>query len=192
MAGDFTKEYALQQFLKAMYGSNEENKTEDDGAFREHVTQEITNRDEQYTNLLKHFVRITSIRNYLKEIFKWSFYLAVIGAIGYLIFIVNKLFNVFIEKATIEQLIEAIPLFITSIVGFVSVIIAIPLAITQYLFSTAEDDNITDIIRHTQQHDTVGRQWTLDFKKLADVSLNSKNDKSKADSGENDEQQKVS
>lgn len=140
--------------------------TEDDKTFRQNVTNEISHRDEQYTELLVHFVHITKIRNCLKEIFKWTFYLAVIISMLSLILIINKVFNKFISHASIQQLIEAIPLFITSIVGFVSVIIAIPIAITKYLFSTKEDKNITDIILHTQEHDTTGRQWTLDFKKL--------------------------
>lgn len=44
-------------------------------------------------------------------------------------------------------------------------IIAIPIAITKYLFSTKEDENITNIILHTQRHDSSGRQWALDFNK---------------------------
>lgn len=58
---------------------------------------------------------------------------------------------------------NAIPLLITAIVGFVSAIISIPLTITKYLFSTKEDEYITNIILHTQEHDTSGRQWTLDY-----------------------------
>ena len=88
--------------------------------------------------------------------------------------LIYKVSNKFISQGTIEQLIEAIPLFITSIVGLVSVIIAIPIAITKYLFSTKEDENITKIILHTQEHDTTGRQWTLDYNKLAD-KLNENN-----------------
>lgn len=112
---------------------NEKKKaTEDDRIFRDRITGEITNRDNQYTRLLSHFVNIT------------------------------------IAKADIQQLIDAIPLFITSIIGLVFAVIAIPIAITKYLFSTKEDKNITDIILHTQEHDTSGRQWTLDFQKISD------------------------
>lgn len=142
--------------------------TEDDRIFRDRITGEITNRDNQYTRLLSHFVNITILRNYLKEFFKWSFYLAVISSLFLLIKEISSLSEAFIAKADIQQLIEAIPLFITSIVGLVSAIIAIPIAITKYLFSTKEDKNITDIILHTQEHDTSGRQWTLDFQKISD------------------------
>lgn len=140
--------------------------SEDDKTFRENVTNEITNRDSEYTKLLTHFVFVTIIRNFLKEFFKWTFYVVVIISIFLFIFLTYKLFNKLIDEGTIEQLIQAIPLFITSIVGLVSIIIAIPIAITKYLFSTKEDKNITKIILHTQEHDTTGRQWTLDSKKI--------------------------
>jgi hypothetical protein len=60
----------------------------------------------------------------------------------------------------------------------VSVIIAIPISITKYLFSAKEDKNTTDIILHTQEHDTTGRQWTLDFKKTEHESANEPEDTS--------------
>lgn len=53
-------------------------------------------------------------------------------------------------------------------VGFVSAIITIPVTITKYLFSTEEDKNITQIILHTQDHDTTGRQWAMDFRKMVE------------------------
>lgn len=65
-------------------------------------------------------------------------------------------------------MVESLPLLVTSMVGFVSAIITIPVTITKYLFSTKEDENITQIILHTQEHDTSGRQWAMDFKKIAD------------------------
>lgn len=143
--------------------SNEQ--TEDDKLFREKTTSEISERDKEYTYLLQHFVKITKIRNYLKEIFKWIFYLIIMISLFFFFIMLYKLFNSFIKKANIEQLINSIPLFITSIVSFISVIIAIPIAITKYLFSTKEDENITNIILHTQRHDSSGRQWALDFNK---------------------------
>lgn len=159
---DYLRYKILSNLYKNFYSKNP---SEDDKTFRENVTNEITNRDTEYTRLLAHFVFVTKIRNYLKEFFKWTFYIVVIVSIFLFILITYKLFDKFIINGTIEQLIEAIPLFMTSIIGLVSVIIAIPIAITKYLFSTKEDENITKIILHTQEHDTTGRQWTLDFKK---------------------------
>lgn len=143
-------------------------KTEDDKTFRKNTTEQITNRDSKYTELLAHFVLITKIRNGLKEFFKWTFYLAIIGSIIALATITYKIFNKYLSYAEIEQIIESLPLLITSMVGFVSVIITIPVTITKYLFSTKEDDNITEIILHTQEHDVSGRKWAMDFKKIVE------------------------
>lgn len=161
------KEFLKNKLICNILNSSNQNQkpTEDDKTFRENVTNEITNRDSEYTKLLSHFVAITKTRNKLKEFFKWTFYGAVVISMLVLTCSFYKLFKKVLNEGDIEQLIETIPLLITSIVGFVSAIIAIPIAITQYLFSTQEDENITKIILHTQDHDTTGRQWTLDFNK---------------------------
>lgn len=156
---------AYKLLLNILDDSNE-NHTEDDNTFRTDTKQQISKRDSEYTYLLTHFVRITKIRNILKEFFKWSFYLLVIGTIFVLTLIVYKLFNKYMKSANIEQILNSMPLLITSMVGFVSTIITIPVTITKYLFSTEEDHNITQIILHTQEHDMNGRQWTMDFKKI--------------------------
>lgn len=164
-----------QTLINALNNKNNDT-TEDDKTFRKHTTKEITHRDTKYTELLSHFVTITKIRNFLKEFFKWTFYITIIIAIIALVIIVYKLFNKYIASATIEQILDSAPLLITAMVGFVSTIITIPVTITKYLFSTEEDKNITEIILHTQEHDTSGRQWATDF--IVD-DLEKKNDKSK-------------
>lgn len=185
---DFLK-YKL--FFDILDSSNKNKKqTEDDKTFRENVTNEITNRDSEYTKLLSHFVSITERRNKLKEFFKWTFYGAVVISMLVFTYSFYKLFRKVINEGDIEQLIETIPLLITSIVGFVSVIIAIPIAITQYLFSTKEDENITKIILHTQDHDTTGRQWTLDFKKYFE-DINKDNGKVYKDDDSNKKSRKI-
>lgn len=148
----------------------EDYKTFRDEDFRQDATKQISNRDEKYTELLAHFVCITRIRNYLKEFFKWTFYLALIISIVVLVKITYDLFNKYISSAEIEEITEALPLLITSLVGFVSAIITIPVTITKYLFSTNEDKNITEIILHTQDHDTSGRDWATNLKKIIDKS----------------------
>lgn len=150
----------IRDWINGDYSQN----TSDDELFRNKVTKEITERDIEYTQLLSHFVYITKIRNCLKEFFKWVFLIVIISSIVFFAFKLNSVFDFFNKEATVDQLIEAIPLFITSIVSFVSTIIAIPIAITKYLFSTKEDENITKIILHTQDHDTTGRQWVTEYK----------------------------
>lgn len=129
-------------------------KTEDDKTFRNKTKTQIAKRDGKYTELLEHFVGLTKVRNILKEFFKWLFYLVIMGSIVALIYVVCNLFKKYVTNANIEQIVESMPLLITSMVGFVSTIIAIPVTITKYLFSTKEDENITQIILHTQEHDT--------------------------------------
>lgn len=161
------KKTVYELLIKALSDDNSSNNTEDDITFRKKTTEQISTRDAEYSKLLQHFVEITQIRNKLKEFFKWSFYLLVISAIFALIIIVCRLFNKYVSSASIEQILESSPLLITAMVGFVSTIIAIPVTITKYLFSTEEDKNITQIILHTQEHDTSGRQWAMEFRKIA-------------------------
>lgn len=159
---------SMYQMLFDVLNDNNEDNTEDDKKFRKNTKEQITSRDEKYSELLTHFVKLTQVRNCLKEFFKWTFYLVIICSIFILILVVYKLFNKYISSADIEQILESAPLLITAMVGFVSTIITIPVTITKYLFSTEEDKNITEIILHTQEHDTNGRQWAMDFKKIVE------------------------
>lgn len=161
-------------FISVLQDSDNDSSTQDDKIFRRNTKKQITNRDKEYTDLLSHFVTITRVRNILKEIFKWSFYIALIISVVVLVCMTKSIFNKYVENANIQQMIESIPLLITSIVGFVSVIITIPVTITKYLFSTKEDEYITKIILHTQDHDTSGREWTSKVKELANVIEDSK------------------
>ena len=161
-----------ETLLNALRNDKTTSESEDDKTFRRNTTEQIVNRDTQYTELLSHFVKITKIRNSLKEFFKWTFYLMIVGAIVALIAIVYQLY---IVTASIEQIVESVPLLITAMVGFVSTIITIPVTITKYLFSTEEDKNITEIILHTQEHDTSGRQWATDFKKILEKTVEAEN-----------------
>lgn len=169
---------AYRALFNILNSSNESgNQTEDDKTFRKNTTQQITERDNRYTELLTHFVNITKIRNGLKEFFKWSFYLAVIIS---MIVLTRITYCVFMKilSCDINKIVESIPLLVTAMVSFVSAIITIPVTITKYLFSTKEDENITKIILHTQEHDVNGRQWAMDFRKPVENVGN--------DSGSND------
>ncbi len=55
--------------------------TDVDGSddFDDRSKQEITKRDEEYSNLLKHFVSITCRRNEAKEENKWIFFRIIMG-----------------------------------------------------------------------------------------------------------------
>ena len=156
----------LNYILEGTENKEKKKRTEDDNTFHDDTKTQIASRDAEYTTLLKHFVTLTKTRNILKEFFKWAFFLSIIVAMIVLGDIVVRIFDKYLSYATIVQLTEAIPLLITTIVSFVSAIIAIPVVITKYLFSTKEDENITNIILHTQDHDVNGRQWMMEFKKI--------------------------
>lgn len=167
---DFDNQFqAYKTLMDTLYSSVSE-KTGDDKTFRRETTTQIQKRDKQYTDLLNHFVRITRIRNKLKEFFKWAFLIIIIVALIVLIKITVSIFRKYLDSATIEQMGEAIPLLMTSMIGFISVIISIPVIVTKYLFSTKEDENITQIILHTQEHDVSGRKWAMDYKGLVEKS----------------------
>lgn len=153
-------------------GKKNDDDSEDDKRFRAKTSKEITARDEEYTKLLQHFVLLTRIRNYVKEFFKWTFYLTIIVCMFLVAKVTYQLFNKYITAGTLEQITEAIPLLLTAMGGFISIVIVIPTTITKYLFSTEEDKNITEIISHTQNHDLSGRQWVTEFLKFT----NKKND----------------
>lgn len=169
MTDDESKAYRM--ILNVLDG-NSSKPTEDDTTFRRNTTHQIEKRDKRYTELLKHFIFITRIRNFLKEFFKWVFLISIIISLIVLIRINYRLFDRYINSAEIEQILEAIPLLITSLVGFVSAVISIPLTVTKYLFSTKEDENITQIILHTQEHDVNGRQWAVDCSNLDNMGKN--------------------
>lgn len=176
---------SMYRMLFSVLNDNNDDNTEDDKKFRKNTKEQITSRDQKYSELLSHFVKITQIRNCLKEFFKWTFYLVIIVSIMVLVLIVYNLFNKYISSASIEQILESAPLLITAMVGFVSTIITIPVTITKYLFSTEEDKNITKIILHTQEHDTNGRQWAMDFKKIVEGLEESNKNRSGGNKKEN-------
>jgi len=160
------KEYyeLLRGSVKLPLSSAKTISVNNDDIFGENASKQIGDRDVEYTKLLSHFVKITKVRTILREIFKWIFYITIICSVIAVSVVTINIVNKFINEATINELTKGIPLLITSLVGLISTIIVIPLVITKYLFSTKEDDNITSIILHTQEHDTTGRQWVMKYK----------------------------
>lgn len=131
---------------------------EDDKEFDTESQKQLLERDKQYSELLMHFVDITKTRNKSKENNKWIYFRIVMGLMISLSAIIVCTIIVILIKCNASQIVESIPVLITAIAGFASVIIAIPVSITQYLFSTKEDKYITSIISHTQEHDLSSRK----------------------------------
>ena len=145
------------------------NDVEDEKDFDEETQKQIIVRDEKYSQLLDHFVDITKRRNDSKERNKWFFFwilmamLVLFGGVSSLTVIIVLL------KADTEQIVRSVPALVTAIAGFASTVIAIPLTITKYLFSTDEDKYITTIISHTQEHDVSSRKILKAIEQAMDV-----------------------
>lgn len=172
MSGTVERVLAYHNLMSLLSNEQQRNKdvTRDDKTFRNKTTKQISDRDEKYTELLEHFIKITKIRNVLKEVFKWVFYMVIMFSVIMLTCLVYRIFDRILMERDLNILNEMIPLLITSMISFASTIIAIPLAIAKYLFSTKEDENITQIILHTQEHDTSGRRWAMEFNKEKNIS----------------------
>ena len=136
---------------------------QDSHKFSDSVETQLMRRDIEYTELLNHFVNISKTRNIIREWAKWITSICILLTSGILLYIFYCIINRILQEEETKQILDAIPLLITSIVSFISVVIAVPLTMLKYLFSNKEDDYITQIILHTQDHDTSGRQWTLDY-----------------------------
>lgn len=146
-----------------------------------HLEQQITKRDRQYTKLLSDYIKITKIRNIIKEIHKWLFFWLIIIACIFGIRYVYIILSQILSSKDTDFIIKAIPAIIASLLSFVSTVIAVPMAITKFLFNTKEDDNITSIITHTQDHDSAGIS-TLKAR------FDSKHSNSSSSSSENNQQ----
>ncbi len=129
-----------------------------DNDFDAESQKQILKRDEHYTDLLEHYVKTTKERNSSKEKYKWGYFIVIMCLLVLLNVAIATTIVVLLVKCDSAELISAVPVFITAIAGFASSIIAIPVTITKYLFSTDEDKYITDIISHTQEHDLSSRK----------------------------------
>ena len=124
-----------------------------------YVYAQIARRDVYYTQLLGHHIKLTHTRGIFKEIHKWLFFWLIIAACFFGGIIVYRIFDKIFSVEDYQFIISAIPLIVTALISFVSTIIVIPVTITKFLFNTKEDDNITTLIEHTQDHDTSGMNF---------------------------------
>lgn len=122
----------------------------------ESLEKEIVNRDRKYTELLNDYISITKRRNVIKEVHKWIFFWFVTILCGVVICIVFRTVNRILAADDYSAIIQSTPIFITALASCITAVIAVPLAITNFLFNTKEDDNIASIIQHMQDHDMEG------------------------------------
>lgn len=117
------------------------------------IASGISERTEFYSELLGIYVDISKWRLRLKEIHKWLLFWIMIAFGGIVLWFVYRTISPILSTNDAEKIVSAMPVLITAFVSLLSSSIAIPLAITNFLFNTNEDNNITTIIKHTQEHD---------------------------------------
>ena len=127
-----------------------------DGDSGKSLEKEIVRRDKKYTELLDSYVNITKIRNGVKEFHKWLFFWLIVVSCGVVLFLVYKTINKLLSFEDQTKILESIPIFVTAFVSCITAVVAIPLAITNFLFNTKEDDNIAGIIQNMQDNDMAG------------------------------------
>lgn len=127
----------------------------DDDPGKEMQTQ-ILERDKKYTELLNSYTTITKFRLVCKEVHKWLFFWMVITASVLCLVISYRLINIILEQDSVDAIVDAFPALLSAFTAFIATVVAVPLTIAQFLFNTGEDDNITKLIQHTQDHDVSG------------------------------------
>lgn len=120
------------------------------------LTTQIAQRDIQYTEILKNHANLIKYRGRCKEVHKWIFFwmITFIGIVS--LWYIHKILDRIISVDDIDIIIESIPIIITAGVSFTSTVIAIPLVVANFLFDSKEDDNVTALIKYTQEHDSSG------------------------------------
>lgn len=121
--------------------------------------KQFHSRDAAYTRFIGKYVNITLARTIIKELHKWLFFWLVVVAAYFSLKLIYSVIIQILGSDDKEYIISAIPIVITAFVSFISTVITIPRAIAKYLFNTKEDDNFTDIVKHTQEHDASGRDF---------------------------------
>ena len=154
---NFDYYYLLSEYLNF----NELTTLQSDFDLATRLKSQLGNRGVIYTRLLEDYVNITKTRNGLKEFHKWAFFwITMIGSMIIMCF-TCQIINRTLQTEEFADFISAVPVIIAALVSLLSTIIGVPLTITKFLFNNNEDDNITQTIHHTQDHDSDEAMWLL-------------------------------
>ncbi len=113
--------------------------------------KELSNRDSAYTEFLKEYISDYRWKRWSKFAMKVVLFVCILVG-GFILATVgfNMISRLINENAPQETVITMI---ISSMAGIITSFIAIPLAITNYLFNPGEDEKIATIISQMQNHD---------------------------------------
>lgn len=146
-------------YRQVLAGSSSGFYSSDDDKLGSAVSEQIIERDRNYSKLLKSYLTISRVRNWLKEVHKWILFWGIVIACVWGFNLINRIITPILDSKDVAIVVEGVPVLVTALVAFISAVIGIPMAVVKFLFNTKEDDNITDIIKHTQEHDAAGRAW---------------------------------
>ncbi|MEG1669383.1 hypothetical protein [Chryseobacterium sp.] len=134
----------------------------DDADLQKSENKSIADHNDNYTQILNTFVKHTKFNVYSKMIFKSVFFIFSLITMGS---ILSLLWNIVSSAIASPRNENTIAILITGAVSFLTTFISIPIAITQYLFNTKEDESMTEIIKNLQVYDSGIRNSWKDRKK---------------------------
>lgn len=156
----------IPEFLKYLDSTFSYNSVNDNDNGKQ-IADGVTRRNDLYSDLLENYVNLTKKRNTRKEFHKWFFFWVMI------VLIIGSCVTCFVYifvSSTNENTVNIVSAF----VSLISSLIAVPLIVAKYLFNNKEDDNITQIIEKTEEHDYAEIQLLKDHyfnNKLVKTSL---------------------
>lgn len=121
-------------------------------------SEAMKNHSDEYTKLLKAYVKNVEATLKDKRAHKWVFFIfsvLVLGAITYTLGMV--IYYVYISSINDTNFIvdiNIISLLTTVLISFLTTFIVIPNIITNYLFNIEEEKNMSTIIKNIQEYDS--------------------------------------
>lgn len=121
-------------------------------AFEQRTQEQISARGSSYERLLNNYVDLAKDRNDSKENKKNDFYqlvrvILIISGIFFGILLMRVMF------LPVDDMAKLLPVIGTAFVAFLGEFISLPTIVAKYLFNSDEDNNMTEIIKHTQDFD---------------------------------------
>ena len=120
--------------------------------FEQKTQAQISARGQAYEQLLKNYVKLAKERNDSKEAKKNSFYCL----IKWILILSGVLFCVLFIRViflSVEDMAKLLPVVAAAFATFLGEFISLPTIVAKYLFNNDEDNNMTEIIKHTQDFD---------------------------------------
>lgn len=136
---------------------NQSNRITFDDSPKEKIILRLAEREEQYTDLTKNFVKINYNRYKYKEFHKWVFFWIMLAILVF-VTVIFGIIAIKISRLVSSQIVLQLPILLGAYASFISTIIAIPLLIGKYLFNKEEESNLGKIVENMQAYDRKGQK----------------------------------